>query len=151
MGAREASVLKFQLRQPINLYRHHGNAKLRGQQAAAGHERVHASVFASGSFRKDQNTLASVHHLARVGEAATKAALLRQGEDVEEGHDQYVLRPLFEAHEPTLITLRANPVAQYFSLHGYRQMTAEPVGQRLYYQRVVNHRDVVRDEEHGRA
>src|ERR1041384_8528449 len=81
---RHVPPTRFEFKQSVEANGHDGCAQTCCEQARAGHERIQAPVLRALPLWKDEHTVAAIHRLAREGEAAPKAAVLRQREDVEE-------------------------------------------------------------------
>src|SRR5438477_11552666 len=144
-----ASARHLQFGKPVNAHGHDGQAELRGEQPCAAHEGVHSPVLCARAFGEDQNAVAAVNGLAREGEATPEAARLRQREGVEDGDDEEVLREPVKATEQGRACGGLSPPAKAFALHRDGEASAEASGQSREYERMVEVRYVVRDEERG--
>ena len=91
-GACRVAAALFEREEALEADGHDGRAQVCREQTRAGLESVQPSILRAPPFGEDEHAIAAIHRLAGKGEAAAKAAMLRQREDVEERHDQRVLR-----------------------------------------------------------
>src|SRR5450755_4183683 len=99
-----------------------------GEQANATAEGAHLSGVSAAAFRKDDDVVAFVGHFSGELEAFPVSRALRQGEDIEEGGDEEVIKLVKQATEERNVRRGITHGAQHFTLHGHGNASAHAEG-----------------------